>query len=65
MKRRIFFVCLLCLGLSACGGGDSTIQTSNTTMGQELMDLEESHKKGLITDREYERAKESILERYE
>ena len=36
-----------------------------TTMGQELMDLDESRKKGLISDKEYERAKKDILKRYD
>lgn len=33
---------LFALGVSRCGGGGATMQTSTTTMGQELMDLDES-----------------------
>lgn len=57
---------LLCLlGLTACGGGGATVQASNTTVGQELIDLDASYKKGLITEKEYERAKEKILDKYD
>lgn len=56
---------LLAFGLTACGGGDTTMQTSTTTIGQELMDLDESYKKGLISEKEYNRTKEAILERYQ
>lgn len=69
MKMRSLIVpalALLCsMGLTACGGGGAKVQASNTTIGQELMDLEESYKKGLITEKEYKKTKELILERYE
>ena len=55
---------LLTIPLAGCGGGDSSIKASSTTIGQELMDLDASYQKGLITEREYEKAKESILKRY-
>jgi hypothetical protein len=58
------FALLSVIGLTGCGGGDTSVQASTTTMGQELMDLDESYKKGLITEKEYEKAKESILKRY-
>lgn len=56
-------VLALSFGLAACGGG-TTMQASTTTMGQELMDLEQSYKQGIITEKEYNRAKEQILDKY-
>jgi hypothetical protein len=50
--------------LAGCGGGDTKVEASSTTMGQELMDLDESYKKGIITEKEYKNAKEEILDRY-
>ncbi len=50
--------------LSGCGGGGANIQSSSTTMGQELKDLDEAHKKGIISQYEYDKGKEDILSRY-
>ncbi len=49
------------LALSACGGGGAQVKSHNTTMGQELMDLEKAHQAGILTDREYKKAKRKIL----
>lgn len=58
---------LLLLSLTACGGGGAEVKTTtmNTTLGQELMDLNESYKNGIITESEYKDAKENIMERYD
>lgn len=55
---------LLTVALAGCGGGDSSIKASSTTIGQELMDLDATYQKGLISEKEYEKAKKSILDRY-
>lgn len=56
----------LLLALPACGGGGAKneITTSNSTMGQELTDLKAAHDQGLISQKEYDRAKKDILKRY-
>ncbi len=50
--------------LVACGGGGASVETTTTTMGQELMDLDDSYKKGIISEDEYKDAKENIMDRY-
>ena len=57
---------LAALGLSACGGGGAKVEavSTTTTMGQELQDLEDAYNKGIITEKEYNKAKKSVLERY-
>lgn len=69
MNNRTFLlpglVLLFSLTLTACSGGGATMQASTTTMGQELMDLNASYKKGLISEKEYDKAKDTILEKYE
>ena len=64
---RTLFITAIVLMLAACGGGGAKVETSTTTttMGQELMDLNESYKKGILTEKEYENAKENIMDRYD
>ena len=49
---------------TGCGGGDSKVEASTTTMGQELSDLKKAYDEGIITEKEYEKSKENILDRY-
>lgn len=62
---RSTFVLAIALALGGCGGGSSTVQATTTTMGQELMDLDASYKKGLLSEDEYKDARKKIMERYE
>ncbi len=51
--------------LTSCGGGGSktTIQKSDKTLGQELMDLQKAHEGGAITEKEYKDAKKKLLKK--
>lgn len=68
--RRLFSVALglvLALGLlaSGCGGGGakSSVENRSTTLGQELIDLQNAFKSGAISAQEYERQRTKLLER--
>ena len=63
MKKAVLLagVTMLVLGLSGCGGNDTTVKTTET-QGQQLLDLKAAYDKGVITEKEYERTKEEILD---
>jgi uncharacterized membrane protein len=52
----------LSLTLAGCGGGDTTVKAETTTTGQELMDLKKAYEAGAISEREYEKQREKILD---
>ncbi len=62
MQTKLTVLALMALLLTGC---DVKTTTNNTTMGQELMDLNESYKKGILTEKEYKNAKENIMDRYD
>ncbi|MCU7958712.1 MAG: SHOCT domain-containing protein [gamma proteobacterium symbiont of Bathyaustriella thionipta] len=66
MKKSFLSVVLLSsmLLVGGCGGSDTVVDNSSTTMGQQLIDLKASYDKGIINKDEYEAAKEKIMERY-
>ncbi len=65
MKKMVLLASVMTLvfGLTACGGNDTqtTVKTTET-QGKQLLDLKEAYDKGVITQKEYERTKEEILE---
>ncbi len=67
---RIFALVLtviLCVTFIACGSGKKETKagsiTVTTTLGQELQDLDKAYKDGIITEKEYEKAKKALIEK--
>ena len=59
-------LCLaLTLGMSVLplSGCSSSVEVDATTVGQELQDLEDARDKGLITEAEYNKQRQDILNR--
>lgn len=50
--------------ITGCGGGGAktVYQHRMTTVGQELTDLKKAHEQGALSDREYERQRQRLLE---
>lgn len=58
---------LMGVSVFGCGGGKTDVKsepsTVTTTLGQELQDLDKAFKDGIITQKEYEKAKKSLIEK--
>jgi uncharacterized lipoprotein YehR (DUF1307 family) len=54
---------VLVVGLCGCGGGGTEVKTQSyaTTLGQELDDLAKAYKNGIITEKQYNDAKEKLI----
>ena len=51
-------------GCSCSGGGDEDVKViQQQSYGQQLMDLDSARQKGLLTDKEYEKSRQAILDK--
>ena len=69
MKRifALFIVALIVvsMGITGCGRKQTTtVQSTNTTLGQELVDLQQAYEKGIINEKEYEDLKKQAMKKY-
>jgi hypothetical protein len=64
----LILIVLISVNVAACGGKKTQTEvnkseTTTTTLGQELIDLDKAYKDGIITEKEYEKAKKALLEK--
>ena len=63
----LVLIVLVSVNAVGCGGGKTDVNsepsTVTTTLGQELQDLEKAYKDGIITEKEYEKAKKALIEK--
>jgi len=70
MKKMGVFILIgllvVSLNLSGCGGRKQTVQTTTTTttLGQELIDLQQAYEKGIITEKQYNDLKKKAVKKY-
>jgi hypothetical protein len=66
-SSRLSILALMMLGVAACGGGGAEVSSTveGTTLGQQLEDLDRAHANGLLSDDDYEDAREAIMDRYD
>ncbi|CAB1056836.1 hypothetical protein D1BOALGB6SA_1575 [Olavius sp. associated proteobacterium Delta 1] len=62
----LVFIVLVSVNFAACGGSKTDVKsepcTVTTTLGQELQDLDKAYKDGIITQKEYDKAKKRLIE---
>ena len=49
----------------SCGGGSRVEPTREVSVGQQLSDLDNAYRQGIITEREYKRLKSALIKRYD
>jgi hypothetical protein len=45
----------------SCGSSTKVTNTKETSVGQQLSDLDDAHQKGIVTDGEFKRLKKAII----
>lgn len=65
MKRAAIMAALLAsaVSLGGCFGGDTEVQQTTVSKGQELTDLKKALDSGAINEKEYERLRKEIMNR--
>jgi hypothetical protein len=51
-------------GMFGCGGGGAQVQQQTTTLGQELKDLDDAYKKGLLDEKEYQKVRKELIKKH-
>jgi uncharacterized membrane protein len=70
MKRVgiLFIIAMVVLSVgltTGCGRKQTTtVETTNTTLGQELVDLQQAYEKGIISEKEYNDLKKKAMKKY-
>lgn len=66
MKKLAVLTMILFIGigslLSGCGSSTQIKQAPQTTLGQELMDLDKARQDGIVSEDEYNKLKKQIVE---
>jgi hypothetical protein len=67
---RVLAVVLVLISWGAmlgCGGGGADVKqmTTTTTLGQELQDLDDAYKKGLLSEEEYKESRKNLMKKYD
>ncbi len=65
-NAKVLTTCVVVtLLMSGCLGGGATVKTSTTTVsiGQQLIDLQNSYKSGAMNQKQYEQAKQDLIKR--
>jgi uncharacterized membrane protein len=60
----VIFMAMPLGAFSGCGGGGAEIRQQTTTLGQELKDLDDAYKQGLLTEKEYKKVRKQIIEKH-
>jgi hypothetical protein len=63
LKAVLMLSIFTAMTVSACSGGGANVQSSNTTYGQQLIDLKAAYDNGIITESQYKEGKENILDK--
>ena len=62
----VILLLLLGGGVLGCGGGGAKLETttSTVTLGKQLLDLDNAYKTGAIDEKQYNKVKKGLLNKY-